>query len=151
MKFGNWTGEMLKSNSAMIVSGVTMIGFALLCRKLNIPYQVLTDPFVGNSRKGTYYGNDTGKVSQFIYLPSDAVEASIAAIYDGAANADWDSQRAAAAKEIFDILKVRKDDISDSTKTYAITMLRQICDEMDFDSGRRAVMSYISKIGKGEL
>ena len=150
-KFGLWTGDVLRSNQATIVGGMTMIGFALLCRKLNIPYQVLTDPFVGGGKRNTYYGNDSGKVSQFIYLPSDAIEASIAAIYDGALNANFDTQRTAAAREIFNILVARKDDISDATKTYAITVLRQIVDEMDFDTGRRQVLTLISKIGKGEL
>lgn len=149
-KFGNWTGDMLRQNSGMIVGGVTMISLALLCRKLNIPISVLTDPFVGGT-KNTYYGNDSGKVSQLVYLPSDAIEASIGAIYDSAMRADFDSQRCSAAKEIYSILSARKNDITDATKTYAITILRQICDHMDFDSGRKNVMAYISMIGKGEL
>ena len=150
-KVGLWCADMLRSNSGTIVGGLSMIGLALLCRKLNIPYSVLTDPFVGGTNRNTYYGNDSGKVSQLIYLPSDAIEASIAAIYDNAMHADFDSQRCSAAKEIYSILSARKNDISDTTKTYAITILRQICDHMDFDSGRKNVMAYISMIGKGEL
>ena len=148
-KFGSWTGDMLRQNSGTIVGGISMIGLALLCRKLNIPYQVLTDPFGGV--KGPSYKDNTGRTASIVYIPSDAVEASIAAIYDGALNSDWDSQRCAAAKEIFEILVAQKDNTSDATKTYAITILKQLSEEMDYDSGRRTVTQIISKIGRGQF
>lgn len=147
-KVGNWTADMLKSNSGTIVGGLSMIGLAMLCRKLNIPYTVLTEPYTGRS----YAKPEVPKpATPILYFPSDAVEASIQAIYDGALNADFDSQRCAAGKEILSIITARKNDISETTKTCAISYLRLIADEMDFDSGRKTIMSYISKIAKNEL
>lgn len=147
-KVGMWCADIFRNNSSTIVGGMSMIGLALLCRKLNIPYTVITDPLRGTS----YVKPETPKApSQILYFPSDAVEASIQAIYDGALNADFDSQRCAAGKEILSIVSARKDDISEATKTYAISYLRLIADEMDFDSGRKTIMSYISKIAKNEF
>lgn len=146
-KVGYWTADMLKSNSGTIVGGLSMIGLAMLCRKLNIPYTVLTEPYTGKS----YVKPEVPKpATPILYFPSDTVEASIQAIYDNALNADFDSQRCAAGREITSIVSARKDDISEATKTYAISYLRLIADEMDFDSGRKTIMSYISKIAKGE-
>lgn len=151
-KVGMWCADIFRNNSSTIVGGMSMIGLALLCRKLNIPYTVLTEPFTGSyGRRTSYRQNSEPHQVSLMYLPSDAIEASIAAIYDGALNQDFDSQRISSAKEIFNIIAARKDDISDATKTYAITVLRQIAEEMDFDSGRKAVIQLISKIGKGEL
>jgi hypothetical protein len=147
-KIGDWMMDMLRTNSGTIVGGLSMIGLAMLCRKLNIPYTVLTEPYTGRS----YVKPEAPKTSaQILYFPSDAVEASIQAIYDGAMNADFDSQRCAAGREIMSIISARKNDISEATKTYAISYLRLIADEMDFDSGRKTIMSYISKIAKGEI
>lgn len=147
-KIGDWMMDMLRSNSGTIVGGLSMIGLAMLCRKLNIPYTVLTEPYTGKS----YVKPEVPKTNaQILYFPSDAVEASIQAIYDGALNADFDSQRCAAGREIMSIVSARKNDISEATKTYAISYLRLIADEMDFDSGRKTIMSYISKIAKGEF
>lgn len=147
-KIGDWMTDMLRTNSGTIVGGLSMIGLAMLCRKLNIPYTVLTEPYTGKS----YVKPEAPKTNaQILYFPSDAVEASIQAIYDGALNADFDSQRCAAGKEILSIVSARKNDISEATKTYAISYLRLIADEMDFDSGRKTIMSYISKIAKGEF
>lgn len=147
-KVGMWCADIFRNNSSTIVGGLSMIGLAMLCRKLNIPYTVLTEPYTGRS----YVKPEAPKANaQILYFPSDAVEASIQAIYDGALNADFDSQRCAAGKEILSIVSARKDDISEATKTYAISYLRLIADEMDFDSGRKTIMSYISKIAKGEF
>jgi hypothetical protein len=147
-KIGDWMMDMLRSNSGTIVGGLSMIGLAMLCRKLNIPYTVLTEPYTGRSYVKPEAPN---AATPILYFPSDAVEASIQAIYDGALNADFDSQRCASAREIMSIISARKDDISETTKTCAISYLRLIADEMDFDSGRKTIMSYISKIAKGEL
>jgi len=149
-KFGSWIGSVLQSNSGTIVGGLSMIGLALLCRKLNIPYQVLTDPYYG-TRSKIHPVDDSRDDFSLVYLPNDAIEASISAIYDGAVHADFDSQRTAAVREIVSILAARKNDISDATKTYAITTLRMISKKMDFDSGRKTITQYISKIAKGEF
>lgn len=147
-KVGNWTADMLRSNSATIVGGMSMIGLALLCRKLNIPYTVLTEPYTGRS----YVKPEAPKTTQqILYFPSDATEAAIQAIYENALNADFDSQRIAAGREIMTIVEAHKDDISEATKTYAISHLRLIADEMDFDSGRSNIMRQISKIAKNEF
>ena len=147
-KVGMWCADMLRSNSGTIVGGLSMISLALLCRKLNIPYTVLTDPFTG----GTHIKPEPPKApQQIVYFPSDATEAAIQAIYDNAMHADFDSQRIAAGREIMAIVEAHKDDISEGTKTYAISYLRLIADKMDFDSGRSNIMRQISKIAKGEF
>lgn len=147
-KVGMWCADIFRNNSSTIIGGMSMIGLALLCRKLNIPYTVLTEPYTGRS----YVKPEPPKTSQqILYFPSDATEAAIQAIYVGALNADFDSQRIAAGKEIMEIVESHKDDISEATKTYAISYLRLIADEMDFDSGRSNIMRQISKIAKNEF
>ena len=147
-KVGMWCADIFRNNSGTIIGGMSMIGLALLCRKLNIPYTVLTDPLRGT----TYVKPEAPKVSQqILYFPSDATEAAIQAIYENALNADFDSQRIAAGREIMTIVEAHKDDISEATKTYAISYLRLIADEMDFDSGRSNIMRQISKIAKNEF
>lgn len=147
-KVGMWCADIFRNNSSTIIGGMSMIGLALLCRKLNIPYTVLTEPYTGKS----YVKPEVPKTSQqILYFPSDATEAAIQAIYDNAMNADFDSQRIAAGREIMEIIESHKDDISEATKTYAISYLRLIADEMDFDSGRSNIMRQISKIAKGEF
>lgn len=149
-KFGDWTAEMLRNNSSTIVGGLGMIGLALLCRKLNIPYTVLTDNYgsYGRSYEPSRYYEP--QETQLIFMPSDPVEASISAIYNGAISCDFDSQRTAAAKEIMAVLAAHKD-LPASTLTFAISTLRAISAKMDFDSGRRTITAMISKIGKGEI
>ena len=147
-KVGMWCADIFRNNSSTIVGGLSMIGLAMLCRKLNIPYTVLTEPYTGRS----YVKPEPPKTTQqILYFPSDATEAAIQAIYDNAMNADFDSQRIAAGREIMGIVESHKDDISEATKTYAISYLRLIADEMDFDSGRSNIMRQISKIAKGEF
>ena len=119
-KVGMWCADIFRNNSGTIIGGMSMIGLALLCRKLNIPYTVLTDPLRGT----TYVKPEAPKVSQqILYFPSDATEAAIQAIYENALNADFDSQRIAAGREIMTIVEAHKDDISEATKTYAIRYL----------------------------
>lgn len=146
----NGFADLLRSNSGTIVGGLSMIGLALLCRKLNIPYTVLSEPF-GTVRRYDLYSKKDAEYQPFIYMPSDEIEGAIAAIYDVAAHADFDSQRLHAAKDIFDILAARKDEITSGTKVYATTTLRTISSHMDFDSGRRSITQLIAKIGKGEF
>ena len=147
-KVGMWCADIFRNNSSTIVGGLSMIGLAMLCRKLNIPYTVLTEPYTGKS----YVKPEVPTpATPILYFPSDAVEASIQAIYDGVLNADFDSQRIAAGREIMAIVEAHKDDISEATKTYAISYLRLIADEMDFDSGRSNIMRQISKIAKNEF
>lgn len=147
-KIGLWGCEMLRNNSSTIVGGLSMIGLALLCRKLNIPYTVLTD---GYSSRDTYSSRDLNtKPIPLMYLPSDPIEASISAIYDSSERSDFDSQRVNAAKEIMAILAAHEE-LPESTLTYAISTLRTIAGSMDFDSGRREITKIIAKIGKGEF
>jgi len=148
-KLAAWFLEAFKANGGTIIGGLSMIGLSLLCRKLGVPYQVLTDPIYGRT---TYSNRSQSDPRQTLYLmPTDAVEASIAAIYNSALSLDFDSQKVAAAREIMSVITARKNDIPDTTVTYAISMLQALAKTMDFDSNKRTITQFISKLGKGDF
>lgn len=150
-KLASWFLEAVRANGGTIVGGLSMIGLSLLCRKLGVPYQVLTDPAYGRPRSAQP-SYDHSEYAQTLYLmPTDAVEASIAAIYNSALSLDFDSQKVAAAREIMSVITARKNDIPDTTVTYAISMLQALAKTMDFDSNKRTVTQFISKLGKGDF
>lgn len=145
-KFGNNALNVLKANSGTFVSGGIMICLALLCKKFDIPYQVLTDPFTGNYKIGGSKEN-----AKLLLIPNNSIEASMAAIYDGLDNDDWDSTKDAAARQIMSILSSRKNDLDESTKTYAIGMLRGISEKCTWNSTKDTINRMIAKIGKDDF
>lgn len=149
-KLAAWFLEAFKANGGTIIGGLSMIGLSLLCRKLGVPYQVLTDPVYGRTTYSSRYQSDP---RQTLYLmPTDAVEASIAAIYNSARTMDFDSQKIAAVREIMSIIASKKNEVpDDTTVTYAISMLQALAETMDFNSNKRIITQFISKLGKGEF
>lgn len=148
-KLAAWFLEAVRANGGTIVGGLSMIGLSLLCRKLGVPYQVLTDPVYGRT---TYSNRSQGNPQQTLYLmPTDAVEASIAAIYNSALTMDFDSQKIAAAREIMSIIASKKNNVPDTTVTYAISVLQALSKTLDFNSNKRIMTQFISKLGKGEF
>ena len=146
-KFGNNALNVLKANSGTFVSGGIMICLALLCKKFDIPYQVLTDPFGGNYK----IGGSNKEAAKLLLIPNNSIEASMAAIYDGLDKDDWESTKNTAAKQIMSILSSRKNDLDESTKTYAIGMLRGISEKCTWNSTKDTINSMIAKIGKDDF
>lgn len=149
-KFGDWTWNFIKSNSSAIVGGLGMIGLAMLCKKLDIPYQVLTDPCYKFSTKSSK--NEPYTAPTWYFMPNNPGEAAIASIVDAALKYDFDYKKVEAAKQVFSIVESKKenDESDDSLVTYAITTLQRLTDSMDFDSYKKDVLSIIAKLGKGE-
>lgn len=147
VKIGNGVGCLLKENSGTIVGGFVMIGMALLCKKFEVPYQVLTDPFVFSSGTNSAPTQNT----KLVIVPNNALEASMGAIYDGISKDDWESTKENAARRIFTILSNAKensdDDISEGTKTYAINLLKGISDKSSWNSTKDHINTLIAKIG----
>jgi hypothetical protein len=152
-KIGENIFNIFKSNSSLLFSGFTMIGLSLLCKKLNIPYQILTDPFTGiNStnnftiRRGSDYISDMDTI---YLMPNNAVEASMATIYKSLKPNDWESVKSDAASNIMDILSANSGNLSESTKIYAINILRGISDKANWNSTKNEINQYITEIGMG--
>jgi hypothetical protein len=150
-KLATWFLDAVRANGGTIVGGLSMIGLSLLCRKLGVPYQVLTDPAYARTRTSQPSYNHSEYAQTLYLMPTDAVEASIAAIYNSSVNLIYDSEKLAAAKEIMSVIAARKDDIPDTTVTYAISMLQALAKTMIYDSNKRTVTQFISKLGKGDF
>ena len=144
-KVGSWFADMAKANSTRIFGGVATLGLALLCRKFEMPYQILTDPFYEIPAKHT-----TEPMSNFIVLSNDPIETSMWAIYNSTVDMSFDWQKVVAAKEIVSILSKNKKDISKSTVTYTIQILQAISNNMSFTSYKSEITKLISEIAKGE-
>lgn len=151
-RFGTWLVDGVKSNGGLLVGGASMITLALICKKLNIPYQVLTDPYSTDSWREKSHYTSRHEASLDIYLvPNNPVEAAMNSIYSNALTCTFDSDRYNAAKEIYAILVAHKEDATDATKTYCITLLQNLGKKMTFDSDRSKIIRLVSQIGKGEL
>lgn len=154
-KIGNGIANILWTNSGILIGGATMIGLALLCKKLDIPYQVLTDPFyvtTGTTKTGKT--QKTYPILTEVQWPRDSTEEAIEAITAGALEATFDSERQRAADDIYDILSATYSNtgmVNEHLKSYAISQLRKISSGMTFDSGKRAVTGVISKIVKEDF
>ncbi len=148
-KIGDGALALLKTNAGTLIGGATMIGLGLLCKKFDIPYQVLTEPFgggyVGSSR--TYVQPQT----KLVLMPNNSIEASMAAIYEGLNADDWESTKESAARQIMSILVSRKGELQESTKTYAVNLLRGISEKSNWNSTKNHMNEMIAKIGKGDF
>ena len=147
-KIGEGAVSLLKANAGTLVGGITMIALGLACKKFDIPYQVLTEPFGGG-----YFGSKTssGPNTKLVLIPNNSIEASMAAIYEGLDADDWDSTKETAARQIMSILTSRKSELQESTKTYAINLLRGIAEKSSWNSTKDHMNGMIAKIGKGEF
>lgn len=149
-RIGSWTMDMLRGNAGTIVGGVSMIGLALLCKKLDIPYQVLTDPFGGDYTSSAKSRPSANFVeSSLILMPNNAAEASIAAICDNAKTMRDDYYKNKAVGQIVDILE-SADEVDDNVRTYAIMCIRSIAAVTNDGYYRTKMIEVISNIGKGE-
>lgn len=148
---GNNFMSAVSQNSGLLISGFLMIGLSLLCKKLNIPYQVLTDPIgISSYNRGiTIRSTQSDDTTKIYLMPNNAVEASMAAIYENLKSDDWDSTKKEAASNIMDILNANVGNLSESTKTYAINILRGISNKATWTSTKNEINQYITEIGMG--
>ena len=126
-----------------------MIGMALLCRHLDVPYQILSDPFCSVRFEDRASKRD----ASIMLVPNNPIEASIAAICNNVTSNTTPYYVNKAACEVVDILKSHSD-LEDSTLTYAICMLQGLADKINpsYDTYYRSkIMEKISYIAKGEL
>lgn len=149
-KFGDWTWNFVKNNSATIIGGLSMIGLALLCKKLDIPYQVLTDPYYKFSSKPSR--NESYTAPTLYLMPNNPGEAAIASIIDAAVKYDYDYKKVEAARQVLSVVKSKKenDECEASLVTYAITALQRLTDSMDYDYQKENVLKIIASLGKGD-
>ena len=145
-RIGQSTVSIIQRNSGIIVGGLSMIGLALLCKKLNLPYDVLTDPF-GNGTVSIRPRTVDARpmTSNIMFLPSNSVEASIAALCDNAKSMSSSFYKCNAVSDIYNLL-FSVDDLDDSTKTYAIMAIRSIADTTSSSYYKSCMMDTISKI-----
>lgn len=149
-RFGKVTSEMLKENAGLILSGLSSIGLALLCRKLDIPFDSLNDT-IHYDRPPRRNQNRTIRPSSSYIIPRNATESAISAIYTSASNTYTDSAKKDFANDIFSILKDNSESLDETTKIYAISVIQKIATSCYSDTYRRDITKIISKIGKGEF
>ena len=82
-----------------------------------------------------------------VLFPRNSVEASILSISRSAESMDWDSDKVRAAEDICQI--VMQNDISDETRTLAVTVLSDLAESLDWDSDKRRINKLIMNITKG--
>lgn len=143
-------GDILSAGMPLIVSGGATIGLALLCKKLNIPYDVLTDPY-GLRVESKASGNQSSYPSTIMLLPNNPIEAGIAAVTSTISTSSSEYYIAQAADQIKDILSSNQSSISASTMTYAITMLRTLADKCRSSYYRNEIIEIIADISKGDF
>ncbi len=85
------------------------------------------------------------------YIPQNYIETSIQVLADQAINSNFDSVRRDFADKIMKIISTNWDDISSTTKSYAIMQLSHISNKMDFDSYKKYISSLITSIATGNI
>lgn len=131
----------LKSTLGTIIGSVCITGISAVCRKLDLP--TAFNPYDFEPMK-----------PRLMLVPTNAVEASMVAIYESLSRGDWDSTKENSARQIYSILKESYDkdsQIQDSTKTFAISLLRDISSMASWNSTKERINDYIVKIGKGDI
>ena len=145
---GSFVTDMIRSNSRTIVGGLSMIVLGVLCKKLDIPYDILIDPFEPSytPRKS----NSRNSVNIPFVMPNNSVEASISAICDSACATHDAYYKNQAVNKIIDILK-SKNEIDETTKTYAIWCIKSIISTTNDAYYINCMNNRIVDIGKGRL
>lgn len=149
-RFSKVVYETIGDNSGLILSGLASLGFALLCKKLDIPLDSFNDT-MHYERPRTRNQNRTVKSNSSYIIPRNATESAISAIYTSASNSYSDSAKKDFANEIYSILEENSESIDESTKIYAITILQKLSTACYSDTYRREITKIISKIGKGDF
>lgn len=146
-RIGAFVVDGLRSASGPVLSGLGMLGLALVAKKLNIPYQVLLDPS---------YSMRSGKVTQFpsasnfTIMPNNSIEAAIGAIFDGSRNCS-DYYKNRAADKIYNLISESPEILNDRTKSYAIMVLNTIAQSCTSSYYANNIVELIAKIGAGDI
>lgn len=148
-KVGKGILSVLQSNGGTIVGGCTMIGLALLCKKLNLPYEVLLDSNQYNPRQ-TYSNCGATESNNLVLIPSNMIESSISAILSSAKNTSSTYTKETAIKKIVSILEANKENLDERTLQYAIVALRSIGKSTYSTYVNDLVMNAITNIAKKE-
>lgn len=143
-------GDILSAGMPLIVSGGATIGLALICKKLNIPYDVLTDPYGLRVESKPSYSKGSTQPS-IMMVPNNPVEAGIAAVASTISTSTSEYYIHQAAEQIKDIMGSQQDYITGSTRTYAITMLKTLADKCRSTYYRNEIIEIIADISKGDF
>ena len=146
-KVSAWSLDMLRTSGKPILGGLGMIGLSLLCKKLDVPYQVLLDPSYSTTRSVRAAAITPG----LVMMPNNKVEAAINAIYENIRSQASDYYRYESAKKIVEILEENAIDLSDRTVSYAIMALNNISQTISSSYYKNCLTDEIAKIAKGDL
>lgn len=141
-KVGNWFGDVLKTNSGRIVGALAMIGLGLLCKKLDVPVEVLSDPFSTINRPKPKTTNSVAV--SMLYMPKTSKENAIATIAKNVDSGSLDCHKLDAVKKIYSLAE----DASESEKNYAISAIGLIMGKMSLASNKGLAEDYITQLGK---
>ena len=143
-KIGESATNLLRQNSSTIVGGLLMIGLGLLCKKLELPVETVTNPY------DSFWPVETkGQTPKLVLIPNNTVESSVCAIANAAIKTTSNYSKEQAAKKIMEVLRSNKAELSDPTKQFAITSLRYIADSSYSSYTKEQLFNKIAEIGKG--
>lgn len=149
-KIGSIALSAAQSSAAPILTGIGMMGLAVLCKKLNIPYQVLFDPSYTMSTKKVSNFAPTTQTSPFLFMPGNSTEAAISAIVDSMDSSDADYYICQSAEKIYGMLSDNPGPIPDQTKTHAIMAINNLSKMMYSSYYKKRASELIAKIGVGD-
>lgn len=139
-----------QSSAAPIFTGLGMMGLALLCKKLDVPYQVLLDPsYTMNARKSSMH-SVTAQTGPLMFLPGNSTEAAINAIVDSMSSNDADYYICQSAEKIYEMLGDASEPVSDQTRTHAIMAINNLSKMMWSSYYKKKASDLIAKIGCGD-
>lgn len=143
-RIGEGALNLFKQNGATIVGGLIMIGLGLLCKKLDIPVETVSNPY------DSLFSVEPKKPDvRLVLIPNNTVESSVSAIANAAIKSASSYSKEQASKKIMDVLRSNKAELSDTTKQFAITSLRYIADSTSSSYTKEQIFNRIAEIGKG--
>lgn len=147
-KIGAGLYETLQNVAPPLLGGAGMICLSLICKKLNVPYQVLLDPSYSSPQRVVRSNPMT--LPTMMAMTDNSTEMAIYAIYDGIKSQSSDYYKANAADQIFNLLGDSELPITEQTKKYAILCLNNISRSMRNGYYQNCVTDLVAKIAKGD-
>lgn len=145
-RIGEGALNLFKQNGATIVGGLIMIGLGLLCKKLDLPVETVSNPY------DSFFSVEPKKPDvRLVLIPNNTVESSVSAIANAAIKSASSYSKGEASRKIMDVLRSNKTELSDATKRFAITSLRYIADSTSSNYTKEEIFNKIAEIGKGAL
>lgn len=149
-KFGSLLTSAAQSSAAPIITGLGMMGLALICKKLDVPYQVLLDPSYSMNARKSSMCSATAQTGPLMFLPGNSTEAAINAIVDSMSSNDADYYICQSAEKIYEMLGDAPEPVSDQTKTHAIMAINNLSKMMWSSYYKKKASDLIAKIGCGD-